>query len=135
MKSTLEWRLCGFSQCPPEAQSFRHCTAPRACVCLRQLTHKSSLQKGLPRSGSRRYSLSPPCFRLKAVGLPRRVEAYNRTGLQLMLSRELCKPAERRTSFSLLCQCIIAASFLLKCIRFCWSQVKCLPKTRLLDPQ
>lgn len=116
-------------------QSFRHCTASRACVCLRQLTHKCSLPKGLPRSGSRRYSLWPPCFRLKVVGLPCRVEAYYCTGLQLMLSRELSKPAERRASFSLFCECIIAASFLLKCIRFRWSQVKCLLKTRLLDPQ
>lgn len=40
-----------------------------------------------------------------------------------MLSRELAKPAEGHTSFSLFCQCIIAASFLLKCIRFSWSQV------------
>lgn len=115
---------------PPEASVLQAAYSLQG-LCVSQAANPEILTS--KRSGSRRYSLFTPV--LKVVGLLCREEAYYCTGLQLMLFRELCKPAERCTSVSLFCQCIIAASFRLKCIRFCWSQVKCSLKTRLLHPQ
>lgn len=138
IKSTLEWRLCGFFKRPPEASVLQAlyslqglCMCVCECVCLRQLTHKSSLQKGLLRAGSRRYSLSP-----RASGWKWRAYQAEQK-LIIVLGYSLSSPekyANQQRDVRLFL-CFVSASSvplsLLKCIRFCWSHVKCL----LSNPQ